>query len=141
VEPTTQSGMTQDIFGKNKRKASKMKNIKHMADYELKPIIQHANGDIEHCARVCDVCKKGMIKGYVLWDGEKYACSDKCLYKLKDGKGDFWTLESFSDYFEQEESENENFGSDCYWTDWEECDEQECHICEAIVSEDKWGRG
>ena len=24
---------------------------------------------------------------------------------------------------------------DSYWTDWEECDEPECHICESIVGE------
>lgn len=50
--------MERNLFFKPKRESKQMKNIKDMADYELKPIIQHANGDIEHCARVCDVCKK-----------------------------------------------------------------------------------
>ena len=78
-----------------------------------------------------------MLSGYVLWDGDKYACSDKCLYRLEDAEGNLWTLESFSDYAEQRESEDKTFGTDCYWTDWYECDEYTCYICEQIYIENK----
>ena len=108
-----------------------------MESFELQPIILHADGKLEHSARVCSVCNCGMLSGYVLWDGDKYACSDKCLYKLEDAEGNLWTLESFSDYAEQRESEDETFGTDCYWTDWYECDKYTCYICEQIYIENK----
>ena len=112
-----------------------MKTASEMELYEFQPVLLWDDGRIEHAARVCSVCNDGMLSGYVLWDGEEYACDDKCLCKLKDHEGNLWTLESFSDYFENCELEHEFDTSDCYWTDWYECDEYECHICEAIIGE------
>ena len=112
-----------------------IKTPEQMECYEFTPVLLWDDGRIEHAARVCSVCNDGMLSGYVLWDGEEYACNDKCLYKLKDHEGNPWTLESFSDYFENCELEHEFDTSDCYWTDWYECDEYECHICESIIGE------
>ena len=112
-----------------------IKTPEQMECYEFAPVLLWDDGRIEHAARVCSVCNDGMLSGYVLWDGEEYACDDKCLCKLKDHEGNPWTLESFSDYFENCELEHEFDTSDCYWTDWYECDEYECHICESIIGE------
>ena len=112
-----------------------MKTPSEMELYEFTPVLLWDDGKIEHAARVCSVCNDGMLSGYVLWDGEEYACNDKCLYKLKDHKGNLWTLESFSDYFENYEGHDDCSTSDCYWTDWYECDEYECYICESIIGE------
>tara|TARA_R100000655_G_scaffold19490_1_gene40674 strand:- start:15500 stop:15835 length:336 start_codon:yes stop_codon:yes gene_type:complete len=110
-----------------------IKTLEEMQPYEYQPVMLWDNGKVEHSARVCSVCDDGMLSGYVLFDGQDYACTDECLYKLKDHKGNLWTLESFSDYYEEYEDGN----SDCYWTDWYECDEYECHICEAIIGEEE----
>ena len=112
-----------------------IKTPEQMECYEFAPVLLWDDGRIEHAARVCSVCNDGMLSGYVLWDGEEYACDDKCLCKLKDHEGNPWTLESFSDYFENCELEHEFDTSDCYWTVWYECDEYECHICESIIGE------
>lgn len=110
-----------------------------MESYELAPVIINNDNTIEHSARVCSVCNCGMLSGYVLFDGQDYACSDKCLFKLDGPNGQKWTLAILDDYFQ--ERENDYSVSDCYWTDWYECDEYECHICEQIFFESKQQKG
>ena len=61
-------------------------------------------------ARKCDECSKGMNEGYVIYQGERYYCSDECLNQHF-GKDDFFKLYN--------DNENES-----YWTEWEE-DEHE----------------
>lgn len=56
-------------------------------------------------ARKCDHCGGGMNSGYVINDGDCYACSEECLYV------DGYTKEQFD-----QDYENDN----AYWTDWEE---------------------
>ena len=53
--------------------------------------------------RICDVCGKLMVSGYVFDGGSRYFCSDKCLHT------------QFTDEeWEQEYNSNE----DSYWTEW-----------------------
>lgn len=64
---------------------------------------------LDNNVRICSECKKIMTKGYVVYDGDSYYCSDNCLHKN-------WT--------EEEWEEMTSDDSDCYWTEWLE--EKEC---------------
>jgi len=51
----------------------------------------------------CDCCGSGMNKGYCIYGGEQYYCSDECLHETI--PPDEW-LELYTD------------GGDSYWTEW-----------------------
>jgi hypothetical protein len=83
----------------------------------------------ERFARRCDVTKKGMNEGYVIVDGDMYIASkDDLLEHLRGlhwedadgnevnelGYGD----DEFIEYFYNEEY--------CYWTEWNEVDDDFC---------------
>ena len=100
--------------------------------YEFYPVLLWDDGRIEHAARICHNCGDGMMDGYCFASGDQYACSDECLTSLPaygDNKGRYgnWTMEMWEDNYDDD--------GDSYWTDWVECDEEECHICEAIIGE------
>lgn len=57
--------------------------------------------------RTCSECKKWMSEWYVIWWGEQYYCSDKCLHK---------------NYSKEEWKKKYTDGGDNYWTQWEEND-------------------
>lgn len=107
---------------------------------------------MEKYARKCDCCGKGMNKGY--YDAGQYYCSDRCL---------IWG--NSSDGFEEEggdektsydmscwERDHKQSPDNCYYTEWEEIDEEEyydadgnvysegeiyynCNLCHKQVSE------
>lgn len=54
--------------------------------------------------RVCDECKKIMVKGYVIEGGNKYYCSDNCLHTNL-------TKEEFNELYNDGEGET-------YYTEW-----------------------
>lgn len=54
--------------------------------------------------RKCTHCGAPMSKGYCLYDGEEYYCSDQCLYKN-------YTEEEYDSIYESDNG---------YWTEWEE---------------------
>ena len=54
--------------------------------------------------RICTVCKKIMIKGYIINGGQAYYCSDECLNK-------HYTREQWNDMYDEE--------GDSYYTEWE----------------------
>ena len=60
--------------------------------------------------RHCNTCGKAMSEGYCAGDGEKYFCSDECLFV--DG------------YTEQQRDDDYENGY-IYWTEWEEDDEDD----------------
>lgn len=74
----------------------------------------------------CDCCGKGMNKGY--FDNGKYYCSDRCLIwgnshdgfnsNDKDKKHIYYDMEDWK-------LDTENFPFLCYYTEWEELDEDE----------------
>ena len=102
-----------------------------MESYEFLPVIEHYNGDIEHAARVCDHCGNGMMTGFCFASGHQYACSNECLTSLPayDNKENGnWTIKEWCKHYDEDDG-------DSYWTDWYECDEEECHICESIIGE------
>lgn len=75
----------------------------------------------EKWMRTCSECGKPMAKGYVVWGGDEYYCSDKCLHKHYSAEE--WEEMSaaeedpFDDY-DEEEGNDEN-----YWTEWGSGDE------------------
>ena len=108
------------------------KSQKEMELYEFAPVLLWNDGKIEHAARICDNCGDGMMNGYCFAGGHQYACSDKCLTSLPayDNKENGnWTMHEWCKHYEETD------GEDSYWTDWVECDAEECHICESIVGE------
>ena len=54
--------------------------------------------------RKCTHCGTAMDKGYCLYDGDEYYCSDECLYKN-------YTEEEYNSIYESDNG---------YWTEWEE---------------------
>ena len=109
-----------------------MKTASEMEPYEFIPVLLWDDEKIEHAARICDNCGNGMMNGYCFADGHQYACSDECLTSLPayDNKENGnWTMDEWCKHY------NETDGENSYWTDWYECDEYECHICEAIIGE------
>ena len=54
--------------------------------------------------RVCSVCGKPMIYGYVICDGMEYYCDDECLYSV----------------YSPEEYEELCMEDCAYWTEWED---------------------
>lgn len=46
--------------------------------------------------RKCDNCSKGMSKGYILFQGDMYFCSDDCVGKHFEDKKAFTTLEDWN---------------------------------------------
>ena len=56
-------------------------------------------------ARKCDCCNQGMNEGYLIWGGEEYYCTEKCLRSKYSAKQ--W-LEMYDDG-----------NSECMWTAWE----------------------
>ena len=108
-----------------------IKTAEQMESYEFAPVIEHYNGDIEHAARICDNCGNGMMNGYCFASGHQYACSDECLTSLPaydNKKNGNWTMKEWCKHYEEGDGNS-------YWTDWVECDAEECHICESIVGE------
>lgn len=63
--------------------------------------------NLELYPRACSCCGKGMDAGFVVGEGERYACSDKCL---------------FTDGYTPAEYE-EDFNDDyAFWTQWNDED-------------------
>jgi hypothetical protein len=63
-------------------------------------------------ARVCDKCGNGMNDGYVVYGGDEYYCSPKCLHEVYSPK----------EWQEMYDDSEENGGNDNYWTQWEDED-------------------
>lgn len=74
-------------------------------------------------ARKCDKCGCGMDDGYVAWT--EYYCSDNCLNTI-------YTPEEWTNMYEEGE---DNGGSDCYWTQWEDESEYQYQIVNGILEE------
>ena len=56
---------------------------KCLADNEEDSIVEVLE-EIGIEARICSNCKKIIVRGYCIYDGEEYACSDSCLYTIID---------------------------------------------------------
>ena len=54
--------------------------------------------------RVCCICNKPMLEGYVIDDGVEYYCCDDCLHAV----------------YSEEEYEELCMNDLAYWTQWEE---------------------
>lgn len=54
--------------------------------------------------RRCNICGKIIKKGYCINNGEEYYCSEDCLHKR----------------YTEKEWQEEMYGEDNYWTEWEE---------------------
>jgi hypothetical protein len=62
--------------------------------------------------RTCDECHSAMSSGFVVDDGEKYYCTDKCLHK-------HYTAEQWAEMTEDINPQDKAFGGGNYWTEWE----------------------
>lgn len=82
---------------------------KCLADDEEESIIEILE-EVEIEARICSNCKKIILRGYCIYDGEEYACSDSCLHF-------FMTDEEF------EEAYNDGNGT-TFETEWTELDNE-----------------
>ena len=70
---------------------------------------------MEKYARKCDCCSKGMNSGY--YDAGSYWCSDRCL---------IWGNSEDKPYtMEDWEKDHEQNSDECYYTEWDEVDEDE----------------
>lgn len=69
--------------------------------------------------RICSTCKRIMIDGYCIENGEDYYCCDKCL--LED-----MTMEEYLEL-------NDNDNGDSYWTTWEEENNLVCTNCKEKI--------
>lgn len=58
--------------------------------------------------RICSECKNEMDKGYCLYNGEKYYCSDECLHKN-------YTNREYLMLYQLDEA---------YYTEWEENEDE-----------------
>jgi uncharacterized protein (UPF0128 family) len=72
---------------------------------------------MEKFARKCDVTGRGMNEGYVFGCGEMYASDKESAIKLADKYG----YDSLGDAYDDDL---------CYYTEWEECDIDECYYDE-----------
>ena len=78
------------------------------ANVKLKLLSLIDEADIpEHGLRVCSICGKYMAEGYILADGNYYACSDECAVKH------FGTQEDLDIAVNDMPDEN-------FWTEWEQ---------------------
>lgn len=68
-------------------------------------------------ARKCDVTGRGMNEGYVFGHGEMYASDKESAIKLADKYG----YDSLGNAYDDDL---------CYYTEWEECDIDECYYDE-----------
>jgi hypothetical protein len=66
-------------------------------------------------ARRCDITGKGMNEGFVLWDGDFYSSTEEGAIQLLKAHGFDGTLEEAYD------------AEICYYTEWEELDEDEAY--------------
>ena len=86
---------------------------------------------IEKFAKKCDCCGKGMNLGYV--DCESTYCSDRCLVW---GNSPHSTLntDEFIPYHPSEwASDHEIFPNSCYYTEWEELEEDEYYLADGTI--------
>lgn len=72
---------------------------------------------MEKFARKCDVTGRGMNEGYVFGHGEMYASDKESAIKLAYKYG----YDSLGDAYDDDL---------CYYTEWEECDIDECYYDE-----------
>jgi len=86
---------------------------------------------MEKFARKCDCCGKGMNEGY--YDAGQYYCSDRCL--IWGNSNDDIDPDTNHGAYSMEDWRKESDANpdECYWTEWEELDEEEYYDADGNV--------
>ena len=78
------------------------KNSSIIEDIEENKIFFNDDGTILGEYRICSHCGEKMIDGFVIYDGDYYYCSEKCLHQ-------HFTEEKYLELYEEDAA---------YWTQW-----------------------